>query len=56
MAAAPAPAATALNTQMKAYRSMREDFAKVAPSSAEGKAAAKEATAKDLGNMTRKAY
>jgi len=56
MVAAPAPAATALDTQMKAYRSMREGFAKVAPSSAAGKAAAKEATAKDLGNMTRNGY
>lgn len=56
MVAAPAPAATALDTQMKAYRSMREGFAKVAPQSAAGKAAAKEATAKDLGNMNRRAF
>jgi Ca-activated chloride channel family protein len=56
MAAAPAPAATALGTQMKAYRSMRKGFATVAPSSAEGKAAAKEATVKDMGNMNRSAF
>jgi Ca-activated chloride channel family protein len=56
MVAAPAPAATALDTQMKAYASMRKGFATVAPQSAAGKAAAKEATVKDMGNMNRSAF
>lgn len=56
MAAAPAPAATSLDTQMKAYRSMRKGFATVSPTSAEGRAAAKEAAAKDMGNMNRSAF
>jgi Ca-activated chloride channel family protein len=56
MAAAPAPAATALDSQMRAYATMRKGFATVAPQSAAGKAAAKEATAKDLGNMNRRAF
>ena len=56
IAAAPAPAATALNTQMQAYATMRKGFATVAPQSAEGKAAAKEATVKDIGNMNRSAF
>lgn len=56
MAAAPAPAATSLDTQMKAYRAMRKGFVTVAPQSAAGKAAAKEATVKDMGNMNRSTF
>ena len=56
MVAAPAPAATSLDTQMKAYRSMRKGFATVSPKSAEGRAAAKEATVKDMGNMNRSTF
>jgi Ca-activated chloride channel family protein len=56
MAAAPAPAKASLDTQMKAYRSMRKGFVTVAPSSAAGKAAAKEAAVKDMGNMNRSAF
>jgi Ca-activated chloride channel family protein len=56
MVAAPAPAATSLDTQMKAYRSMRKGFATVSPKSAEGRAAAKEAAAKDMGNMNRSTF
>ncbi len=56
IAVAPAPAATALNTQMKAYRAERNGFATVAPQSAAGRAAAKEATVKDMGNMNRSVF
>ncbi|MDB4937755.1 MAG: hypothetical protein JWP87_4727 [Labilithrix sp.] len=56
IAAAPAPAASSLGTQMKAYRSMRKGFVTVAPSSAAGKAAAKEAAVKDMGNMNRNGF
>jgi len=56
MVAAPAPAATSLDTQMKAYRSMRKGFATVSPKSAEGRAAAKEAAVKDMGNMNRSTF
>lgn len=56
MKAAPAPAATALGTQMKAYAETRKGFAKHAPQSAEGRAAAKEATAKDMGNLNRSVF
>ncbi len=56
MVAAPAPAASSLDTQMKAYRSMRKGFATVSPQSAAGKAAAKEATVKDMGNMNRSSF
>ena len=56
MVAAPAPAASSLDTQMKAYRSMRQGFATVSPKSAEGRAAAKEAAVKDMGNMNRSTF
>lgn len=56
MAAAPAPAASSLDMQMKAYRSMRKGFVTVAPQSAAGRAAAKEATVKDMGNMNRSVF
>ncbi len=56
MLAAPAPAATSLDTQMKAYRSMRKGFVTVSPSSAEGRSAAKEAAVKDMGNMNRSTF
>jgi Ca-activated chloride channel family protein len=54
--AAPAPAASSLDTQMKAYRTMRKGFATVSPRSAEGRAAAKEAAVKDMGNMNRSTF
>jgi Ca-activated chloride channel family protein len=56
IAAAPAPAATSLETQMKAYRQQRSGFATVAPQSAAGRAAAKEAAAKDMGNFGRSTF
>ena len=56
MAAAPAPAATSLDTQMKAYREMRKGFVTVAPTSAAGRAAAKTATEKDMKNFNRSAF
>ncbi len=56
MVAAPAPAATSLDTQMKAYRVMRKGFATVSPQSAQGRAAAKEAAVKDMGNMNRSTF
>ncbi len=56
MIAAPAPAATSLDTQRKAYRDMRKGFATVSPRSAEGRAAAKEAAVKDMGNMNRSTF
>jgi Ca-activated chloride channel family protein len=56
MVAAPAPAAASLDTQMKTYRSMRKGFVTVSPKSAEGRAAAKEAAVKDLGNMNRSTF
>jgi Ca-activated chloride channel family protein len=56
MAAAPAPAATSLDTQMRAYREMRKGFVTVAPTSAAGRAAAKTGTEQDLKNLNRKAF
>lgn len=56
MLAAPAPAATSLDTQRKAYRDMRKGFATVSPQSAEGRAAAKEAAVKDMGNINRSTF
>jgi Ca-activated chloride channel homolog len=56
MKAAPAPAAMALDSQRKAYAETREGFSKNAPASAAGRAAAKEATAKDLGNLNRSVF
>jgi hypothetical protein len=41
---------------MKAYASMRKGFVTGSPKSAEGRAAAKEATAKDMGNISRSAF
>jgi Ca-activated chloride channel family protein len=53
MRAAPAPIAASLGSQMKDYQDQREGFAKNAPGSAEGRAAAKESAAKELGNLNR---
>lgn len=55
-AMAPPAAATALDSQMKAYGEMKTGFRNVAPSSAAGKAAAKQNVAKDRGNFDRKAF
>ena len=54
-AAAPAPAAAALDQQMAAYGTMKHGFTTIAPSSEAGRAAAKEASAKDMSNIARKA-
>ncbi len=56
MAAAPAPAATALGSQMKAYREAKKQFTTVAPSSNEGRAAAKAGAAKDMSNLGRSTF
>lgn len=53
---APAPAAQALATQRRAYAVTRKGFAAHAPESAAGRAAAKEATAKDIGNLNRSVF
>lgn len=54
MQAAPAADALSLGSQMKDYREQRADFAKHAPSSAAGRAAAKQATSTEMGNLNRK--
>ncbi|HSO34876.1 MAG TPA: VWA domain-containing protein [Labilithrix sp.] len=54
--AAPQAAATALDSQMKAYGAMKRGFTTVAPTSAAGKAAAKQNTEKDLGNFGRSVF
>ena len=54
--AAPAAEAAELETQKARYGAARSSFARVAPRSAEGKAAAKEATERDLMNVDRKAW
>jgi Ca-activated chloride channel family protein len=56
MAAAPEAAAVSLDSQMRAYGEMKKGFRTVAPSSAAGKAAAKENAAKDLGNFGRSTF
>lgn len=53
MKAAPAPVARSLGSQMKDYSDQGESFAKHAPTSAAGRAAAKEATVKEMGNLNR---
>lgn len=56
MRAAPAPAASALQAQMDSYRDTKQGFATVKPTAAAGKAAAKAAAAKEMGNFSRKAW
>lgn len=53
LAAAPPAAAPALTAQMNAYSAQKQGFTSFRPQSAEGKAAAKSAAAKDLGNLNR---
>lgn len=55
-AAAPAPAATALERQKAEYKGTATSFQNAAPSSDAGKKAAKAAAAKDFGNMARPAF
>ena len=55
-AAAPAPAASSLQQQIVTYQAARKGFANVAPSSAEGKAAAKAGAAKDMSNLGRSVF
>ena len=55
-AAAPAAAATSLDSQMRAYGEMKKGFRTVAPTSAAGKAAAKENAVKDMGNFGRSTF
>jgi Ca-activated chloride channel homolog len=56
IAAAPPAVAQAIEKQKSSYSAARESFNRVAPSSAEGKAAAKSGTAKDMQNLSRKAF
>ena len=53
LATAPPAAAPALTAQMNAYSAQKQGFTSFRPQSAEGKAAAKSAAAKDLGNLNR---
>lgn len=55
-AAAPAAEAAALDSQLQAYKDMKDGFVRVAPSSAEGKVRAKSAAAKEMSNIARKAW
>lgn len=56
LAAAPPAARPALTAQMKSYDEMKDAFVTVSPASTAGKARAKAAAAKELGNISRKAY
>jgi Ca-activated chloride channel family protein len=53
MAAAPAPAASALSAQRDAYSVQKRGFSSFRPGSAEGKSHAKAATAHDFKNLDR---
>jgi Ca-activated chloride channel family protein len=53
---APAPAASAIQRQMASYGATKQEFMHAAPTSAQGKAAAKTAVSKDMGNMTRTGF
>lgn len=55
-AAAPPAAAPSLDKQITAYREMRKGFTTVAPSSEQGRAAAKAGAAKDMSNFGRSAF
>ncbi|AKU95249.1 hypothetical protein AKJ09_01913 [Labilithrix luteola] len=56
MRAAPAPAASALQAQLDSYRDTKKGFSTIRPTTAPGKAAAKAAAAKEMGNFSRKAW
>lgn len=56
LAAAPAAAAPGITSQLESYREQKAKFAKVAPQSAEGRAAAKAGAAKDMSNFSRSAF
>ncbi|AUX40019.1 uncharacterized protein SOCE26_014140 [Sorangium cellulosum] len=53
-AKAPKPAASALQKQVLAYESTKQEFMSAAPSSTAGKAAAKSAVASDISNLARR--
>jgi len=55
-AAPPAAAATAIDSQMQAYKEAKRQFVTVKPSSNEGRAAAKAGAAKDLSNLGRSTF
>jgi Ca-activated chloride channel family protein len=55
-AAAPAPMAKSLRKQKSSYDATGERFRRTAPSSAEGRAAAKESAEADAMNLDRQAY
>jgi Ca-activated chloride channel family protein len=54
--AAPAAAATSIMKQVREYETAKKTLAAAPPKSAEGKAAAKAATAKGIGNLWRRGY
>lgn len=56
LAAAPPTAAPAITAQMNAYTTQKKEFSAFKPRSAEGKAAAKSATVKDLDNLRRSSF
>lgn len=56
LAAAPMEAAPSIQAQMKDYGEMKKSFTTVAPSSTAGRSRAKAAAAKEMGNLSRKAY
>lgn len=53
LAAAPSAAAPAISAQLNAYSAQKQGFSAHRPQSAEGRAVAKSAAAKDLGNLNR---
>lgn len=56
MAIAPAPVARGLAAQKSTYSALRESFARTAPESVAGKAAAKGSVAMDMGNLSRTGF
>ncbi len=54
--AAPAPEAAAMQRQISSYAATKEEFNRVGAGSDRGKAAAKSAVSKDLGNLKRGAF
>jgi Ca-activated chloride channel family protein len=55
-AVAPPAAAATIDNQMKAYGEMKKEFGAAKPSSAQGRAAAKSAVAKDQANFSRMGF
>ncbi|MCL2723546.1 MAG: VWA domain-containing protein [Polyangiaceae bacterium] len=56
LAAAPAPAATAVQAQLDSYREAKKTFTYVPPATTAGRAAAKVTTEKEMSNFKRKAW